>query len=366
LLILWIFLGSAILFFAQRAIYAHAWAKGVRLFLRFERSHAAAGEDVPVYEQVENRKWLPLPVFGYRYSLCRNFELLPKNGAFPERVSHRLALPAQKRVRAQTRLHGLARGIYTVTQAEIFGTDLFGTLKETRPAACTAMLTVRPARLPAAQLAAPFRQLFGAVLTRRSSLEDPFALRGIRPYESYDSMHSINWKASAKTGDWKVNQHAYTTDESVLFLLDLEHGTPDEQEELISLASSMSAMLLGRGVTVGLRSNARGCLTALPLAVRPGGGAGQQAAIDDALAQAKPGAAGSKGFDLWLCELNRSDLDRCLPVLLSVLAEQTTLRAYETLLCRDQGFFLTTHGRIRPSRQVAFLPWTGREGGKSA
>ena len=50
MLILWIFLGSAILFFVQRAIYAHAWAKGVRLFLRFERSHAAAGEDVPVYE----------------------------------------------------------------------------------------------------------------------------------------------------------------------------------------------------------------------------------------------------------------------------------------------------------------------------
>ena len=38
-------------------------------------------------------------------------------------------------------------------------------------------------------------------------MEDPFEYRGIREYQPYDDMRSVNWKATAKTGDLKVNQN---------------------------------------------------------------------------------------------------------------------------------------------------------------
>lgn len=364
--IIWIFLGSGVLVLLQRWMFGRFWSKGLRLRLRFEQARAAAGEDVYLEELVENRKCLPLPVVSFRYSLCRNFELMPKNGRFTGTQSYRLALPARKQVRSRVLLPRLPRGVYTVTQAELQSRDLFGTRKDSRPVSSSAMLTVFPASLPFEQISVPFRQLLGAVITRRSTLEDPFEFRGIRPYEVYDSMRTINWKASAKTGEWKVNQYQYTTDESVLLLLDLEHGTEEEREALISLTSSLSRLLLGSGVTVALRSNCRGCITGQPLRVLPGGGSGQQNAIDESLAQIKLGATAVRGFAQWLDRLDRAVLDQSLPVVLSVTADGPTVSAYERLLGREQGFFLTAVPGRYTGRRITFLAWQGRKGGKSA
>jgi uncharacterized protein (DUF58 family) len=62
----------------------------------------------------------------------------------------------------------------------------------------------------------------GVMQTKRQFLEDPFEYRGMREYQPYDDMKSINWKATAKTGDFKVNLHDFTTVRSVRIFLNLE------------------------------------------------------------------------------------------------------------------------------------------------
>ena len=66
-------------------------------------------------------------------------------------------------------------------------------------------------------------------------------------------MNRINWKASAKSGEWMVNQFDATTDFSVRCLLDTADDyiltSPHLVEESISIAAALAAELLARGKT---------------------------------------------------------------------------------------------------------------------
>lgn len=306
--ILWIFVGAALLYLLQRALYTRYWDAGLTIRTRFEVPAVTAGQEVRLVEQVENRKLLPLPIFGYEYCLDRNYALLRDEKTMPIRVRYRLSLPARRAVHNVTTLPPLARGIYTLADGRLEGQDLLMTAQMHRGFYSTARLVVYPAKLPAGKLALPFRTVMGTVLTRRYAQEDPFELRGIRPYEIYDSMRSINWKASARTGELKVNQHAYTTDEALLLLLNICDGTEEEQETLISMASSLSELFLRRGVSVALRSNARSCLTTAGISVPAGGGSSHQTVIDEALAQIKLAAAPTMAFADFLDRQDRREL----------------------------------------------------------
>ena len=66
-------------------------------------------------------------------------------------------------------------------------------------------LYVYPKAADAQRLDLPFRNLMGQALARRSLLLDPFETQSVRPYESYDPYRSVNWKATARTGELKVN-----------------------------------------------------------------------------------------------------------------------------------------------------------------
>ena len=191
MLIFWILLGSTLLYIVQRGIYSVLWSRGLRLSLRFDSAAVSEGDDVAVTERTENRKWLPLPMLSYEYTLSRNFAGVTETGAKPIRLRRKVALPGRRAAVNRTAIQGLPRGLYTVIGAKLSTSDLFYTIRRERESLCTARLMVYPAKIPAEKLSLPFRQLLGSVLTRRMAQEDPFQLKGIRQYEIYDSLRSI-------------------------------------------------------------------------------------------------------------------------------------------------------------------------------
>ena len=349
--IIWLLLGAALLFLLQRVVYLRYWDRGLRLRLTFDASAITAGETVTVTERAENRKRLPLPVFSYEYTLCRSLNSITQTSGGERLVRVKLAMPARRAVRSQTRLSGLPRGIYSLSGVKMGARDLFYTCKPQKELTCPARLTVYPAQVPAAKLELPFRQILGAVLTRRMTTEDPFQLRGIRPYEVYDSMRDINWKASAKTGELQVNQHEYTTEESLLLLPDMGAGTEAQRETVLSLASSLGRRFLRRGVSVALRSNGRSCLTGSPLAVPPGSGGGHQAVIDEALAQVKLTASAAAPLE---------DILRALPPKLTARALPVVISAAETAPDLGRPCFFLSVSALSPAPVpgVTIIPWS--------
>ena len=341
MLILWIFAAAAFLFLLQRVIYQELWSKGVSVRIRFDAAAVKAGESVTLLERVENRKLLPLPVFAYEYTLARNYLVMTETSGRQRRVKIKLALPANRAVVNRTKIEGLPRGVYALSDVMLKGSDIFYSCRLEKPALCTAQLTVYPEKIPANRLSLPFRSILGTVLTRRLTLEDPFQLRGIRQYEIYDSMRDINWKASAKTGELKVNQHEHTTDESLMLLLDMGSGSEAQRETVLSLASSLSELFLRRGVNVALQANARSCVTSGRIRVLPGSGAGHQTTVDEALAQIKLEATVMEAFPVFLASLSPAELSGSLPVVISADREGASLEAFHQVLGARNGYYLS-------------------------
>ena len=338
MLVLWLFLAAALLFLLQRWVYARFWSRKLSVRLQFSSDCIQAGEDAVLTEQFFNRKLLPLPMLRCRYRLLRNFEPVKDRQEQLLQINSRLAVPARRSVRRQTPLHHLQRGIYTVSEGELIGTDLFYTTEERKPFYSGARLTVWPEKLDAVTLSVPYRRLLGAVLTRRATQEDPFEFRGIRPYEIYDSMRMINWKATAKTGELKVNQNDYTTDEALCLILDIEHGDASIKERGISVASSLAERFLHRGVSVSLAANGRSCIGGREIRVPAGSGAAHLRVIDDSLAQLKLGQA-TRSTEA-LLEALRDRPVNALCVLISAGGGPGLCSAFDGLCGKDGGFFL--------------------------
>ena len=364
MLFIWILIGSVLLYVAQRGLYAAYWDRGLRVGFEFTESAVNEGEAAGVVERSVNRKLLPLPSFSYRYVVKRNYSVSRQGWDEAMTLKRKLALPARRAVTNRARIQGLTRGVYSIDEITLSAFDLFRTRRLERSVDCYSVLTVYPAKIPAEKLALPVRLLMGSVTTRRMAQEDPFALKSIRPYEIYDSPKLINWKASARTGELKVNQFEYTTDEALLFLLDLGCGAEEDREEMLRLASSLSLLFLRRGVSVSLLANGRNCATGQPLQVQAGAGLGHQIAVDEALARVNLAHQATKPFADFLAGVSRESLRGALPVAISADAEGESLRAFAAVPGMKGGYFLAVNGRGegRTEQGITLINWNGREG----
>ena len=99
----------------------------------------------------------------------------------------------------------------------------------------------------------------GAVEKNTYLNPDIFEFRGIREYDTHDTMNMINWKASARTGQLMVNQYKETMCQSVCILANVEPEGMLKQELLsettISMASGLAQYLISQKINVSLISN---------------------------------------------------------------------------------------------------------------
>lgn len=82
---------------------------------------------------------------------------------------------------------------------------------------------------------------------------------GVRDYQTFDSMRSINWKATARTGQLKVNCLECTAEPHVDILLYFEQKNVEwdqkQEEYAISLAVTYAERFLKEGIKVSVKSN---------------------------------------------------------------------------------------------------------------
>ena len=365
MLILWILLGFGVLLLAERLLYVKYWNRNITVKFRFSQRAVTEGESADLSERSENRKLLPLPTFGYRYYLNRSFTSLSESGKTAIALRRKFALPARRAVTYRAKIDGLLRGIYSIDGVQIFSTDLFHFGELSGPIAYgNSRLIVYPAKVPIARILPAARLLMGTVSARRTLQEDPFALKSIRPYEIYDSPKIINWKASARTGELKVNLFDNTTDEALLFLLDMGGGEIDAREELIRVASSLCQLFLQRGVSVALMANCRDCISGRPIRVRSGADAAHQITIDENLARIKLTIPVTEPLDTFLCGIPKASWKGALPVVLSADPTGAAREAFAHAPGVRDGYFLSvTDGDIRAERKPTLTSFgtTGKE-----
>lgn len=267
------FLAGA-MYLLQKYLYKKFWNKGVSVVLSFEEEMVEAGEKAALLEVVENRKWLPLATLKVKFQCSSNLKFADTDNSTVTDLYYRNDLFSIMPYQRITRTHRLdcpQRGYYGIYGIDLVGADLFFSIEMYTHRDSGTRIYVLPAQINSPLLESAMKKISGEAAVRRYEIEDPFTHRGIREYEPYDEMKAINWKATAKTGELKVNIHEHTAVKSVRIFMNLEDNNILRREELLEMSISICARLVRelaeQGIQLEVYANAADCITGQALAL---------------------------------------------------------------------------------------------------
>ena len=255
-------LGLLLLLICWNVYYATHWNRNLSVSVDFLQDYVYAGEQTQMTEQIENRKRLMLPVLEVTFHVDRKLSFLDcENTSVSDFIYKRdiFALLGYQRVTRRLTLTCPKRGYYRIDESWLTTFSLLHRRRFSMEFPANAELYVYAARTNISDIVVACERLMGSIQCAKRLYEDPFAFSSIREYTVTDPMNTINWKASARTGELMVNTFESTLTEKVMIYLDLEDSAILKYEylveESISIASSLSQKLIARGMEVGICVN---------------------------------------------------------------------------------------------------------------
>lgn len=261
-----ILIAVLIFYLLQAEIYLERCFYNVSFALKFKDQGVFEGEKTELAESIANRKLLPLRWVIAKFAISDNlkFDTEEETGEVKGGANYRkdlFSLGAFEKVNRRSGLTAAKRGYYPIDTATLTTGDIFGRLKFLMDYPVSAQLYVYPSLVNSGELAVPFERMMGEILARRNLTEDPFQIRGIRDYANFDSFRRINWNATARSGELKVNEYDFTSSREIVLLLNMERfnrwdgdGTI---EESVRIAATIASDCEYGGVPVGLITNGR-------------------------------------------------------------------------------------------------------------
>lgn len=293
MIIIWVILGAAALIFLQEKLYARYWDKNLSVSLHFMEESVTAGDSCVLCEQVENRKLLPVPALKVKFQVSRALQFEKEDGAssVTDQYYRNDVLSIRPYMRHVRKLAFICkkRGFYRINGLDIVAGNLLLSRELPKSLSSDTQLYVYPKAYRGPEFEQALQKLNGEILSRRHLLEDPFEYRGIREYSPRDTMRDINWKATARTGELKVNMKNYTALKAVRLFVNLEDGAILRQMELleasISMAAGMAELFLGQGIRTALYTNGPDILNGELVCLEAASGAGHMESVNRGLAR---------------------------------------------------------------------------------
>ncbi|MBD5454576.1 MAG: DUF58 domain-containing protein, partial [Lachnospiraceae bacterium] len=281
-----------LLFLLQRKLYGILWQKNLGIRLEFTEISLFEGEKGELLEIIENGKRLPLPMLKVKFQTDRNLQFTDTQNSKVTDFYYRndiFQVKGRERITRKLEFIAAKRGYYRINNIDLVAADLFLSTEMVESRHTDQYFYVYPAPFVSDEFRQSLQQLNGEILTKRHFMEDPFEYRGIREYQPYDDMRSINWKASAKTGDLKVNQKNYTSLQTIRIFFNIEDNGILKKDEAVEasfrIVAGFAAFFLNQGIRVACYGNGRDVMTGEPLQIEAGAGAGQLQQIYRSLAR---------------------------------------------------------------------------------
>ncbi|GKX67161.1 DUF58 domain-containing protein [Inconstantimicrobium mannanitabidum] len=249
-----------IFFKLQNKLYLKHAFKDVEFLMEFQDEAIFEGEETKLKRTFINRKFMPLWWLRTQYVLSANLEFDEtqddNNISKLDHRSEELSLFGHEKLEREIAIKGKKRGFYTINNAELITTDLFVTNKFVKRFDVANELYVFPKLLSNLIIDVKFEKLLGEVITRKHLVYDPYEKKGIRDYSTYDSIKDVNWSATARTGELKVNVYDYTSSQEVIIFLSSQKDnswvSDDVIEEGIRIAATLYNEFTTQGIKVGL------------------------------------------------------------------------------------------------------------------
>lgn len=280
------------LYFLQIRIFRLYWDRNLTASIMFESNTMQEGERGWLREVIENRKRLPLPMLKVKFRCSRQLRFLDSDNTAVTDFFYRndiFTVMPYKKITRRLEFTAGKRGYYNINRIDLIGADLFLSREMHKQLEIDTVCTVYPRPLEREVVISALRQVQGELASRRQYIEDPFEYRGIREYQPYDELKNVNWKATAKTGELKVNERGYTTRQAVRIFLNLtDDGVlkhEDAVEDTIRLCVNLCMELLVMGCRVAVYANSVDCITGEVLRLEANTGKAHMEAILRGLAR---------------------------------------------------------------------------------
>ena len=242
--------------------YRYSWAKNITVRLRFETDALYAGETTKLYEVIENRKAMPVPVLEVDFHTKRELNFAEEDNANVSDYIYKrdiFAVSGRQKITREIPIKCMRRGHYEIREAELATYSLLYGKRLGRALESNAAIYVYPKMTNVSDIMPLCERMLGTLQCAKRLYEDPFAFRTIRDYTTGDPMKMINWKASAKTGTLMVNTFDSALSQKTMLFLDVEDTGilkyEDLVEESISIAATLVRRLLRQGIEVGFCFN---------------------------------------------------------------------------------------------------------------
>ncbi|MCR5720252.1 MAG: DUF58 domain-containing protein [Lachnospiraceae bacterium] len=263
-MIRFLFIGliAFLIVFLEKKLFEYWWDSGLNIELSFSKSQIHMDEPGILSQSVENNKFLPLPSLCVKFLTARGIEFENSLGSNTTDNYYRndiYQVKGNEKITRSLSFQGGKRGYYTIREATLIASDfmLSGHYIKNVPVNTHIYILPRLSRLKV--LDNLYKKINETGLILRQYPPDPFEFAGIRDYMPYDDHRFINWKATSKSEDLKVNHTTNTRNRSVniLLLLSLKSLRFNEEisEECISVAATYLTRFQKDGFGVGLISD---------------------------------------------------------------------------------------------------------------
>ena len=249
LILLVILTGVELLIYRKRAL------SDLSFHVSFSRPIAQCGEIIEVIEVAQNNKRLPLPFILLKFESPDAFHFLDMSNTSVSDLFYREDMLTMKPFSRHTRrikVRCVKRGLYSFVRVNVSTSDLL-LLEKITPPEMETLLSVS----------------YSDLMARRTPLTDPMSFSGIREYRPEDPMRDINWTATAKAGDFMVNQTTSTCHRQVSIFVNLESYNLKDSvallEKSLSLAYSYMIELGNMGIPSRIFTNGKDIATGSPV-----------------------------------------------------------------------------------------------------
>ncbi len=270
---------AGLFYFLEIQLYKRLWNQDLYASAAFGCAELFVGEEGELVEVVENRKRLPLPMLKVRFQTDRNLRFADMRTAQVTDRFYRndvFQVGGGERIIRRLKFVGKKRGYYTILGIDLISSDLFYEVQLVDSRESESAIYIYPRPFITEDLMRFLRSLNGDVQTRKRFLEDPFEHWGIREYQPFDELRSVNWKATAKTGALKVNQCNDTQPRQVRLFYNIEEEDTWKQEEsaegALRIVTTVADFFLQAGIMVSLDGNAIDGVQKTSLHLGPGAG----------------------------------------------------------------------------------------------
>lgn len=250
------FIGLVLVYFLQRFLYRCFWNVNLKANLEFSKDRAVEGETLILKESITNRKILPIPMVNLKFKVSRYLRFKDSDSREVTDYYNRnelFSLLMYQRITRRLSFQCTRRGVYEIKTASLVGSGLLLSEEYLDEIETDTRLIVYPRCVNMSLFHRRFETLLGNVATQRFINEDPFTFRGIREYSMGDPMKKINWKASAKTFDWKVNVHDFTVEQEMELYLNLQWESLSSESEILEESIRLAKTFCAEFHTMGLQ-----------------------------------------------------------------------------------------------------------------